>query len=730
MRRWHHLALAILLVLATLPAAASARPADSASPGKKAGVSATQVSVRVDSPAEMRRLEAEIKRSGGTIARRGIHGDSVLVNVPDGSNAETYSAEIAASTPVQYAEPTAIVQAFATPTDPQYSLQWGLPMVNAPAAWDYGWGSASIVVAVVDSGVDLDHPDLVNQIVDSGRDFVDVDMNATDVFGHGTAVASVVAAQANNVILGCGMAPGVKILPVRVLGNDGSGTAYDVAQGVEWATDKGADVINLSLGSTVADPDMADAIAYALLNDVVVVAASGNKGTDQVQYPGRLPGVIAVGAIDQSKLSAKDTSGFTFSDHGPDLDLVAPGKSIYALTKGGGYSYWTGTSFAAPFVAGTAALMRSRNRSTAGTEVANVLLSTAQDLGTAGRDNTFGDGLIQADAAVASIPPAPFTRLDTSAPANAEGWYKSVPTITLTADRPATIWYHWGSDAAETYGDAFPASVGISTLTYWAEAADGTEEAKTSTFKVDIAAPSAPTGVTASALSGTGVHLIWNAAADVGLSDVKQYEIHNDTLGEPVGTTSETSIDAVGLTPGTTYTFSVSARDRADNLSSAGVVTYTTPSTPTPPTPTLIPIYRFYNAKSGTHFFTPSAEERDAVMAKWSGTFAYEGVAYEVSAANTQPLYRFYNNRSASHFYTASVEERDAVIAKWSGIFSYEGETYKVSLAGTAADAVYRFYNRNNGSHFFTASAEERDTVVARWSNVYTYEGPVFYLGR
>jgi VCBS repeat-containing protein len=151
-----------------------------------------------------------------------------------------------------------------------------------------------------------------------------------------------------------------------------------------------------------------------------------------------------------------------------------------------------------------------------------------------------------------------------------------------------------------------------------------------------------------------------------------------------------------------------------------------------PPPVQLQAVFRFYNNSNGTHFFTPSEDEKNAVIAKWSNIFTLEGVAYYTNPANNnQPLYRFYNKNSGSHFYTASPQERDAVIAKWSNVFSYDGETYKVSTSpDSGKPAVYRFYNMKNGSHFYTASAEEADMVKARWPNVYSYEGPAFWLGQ
>jgi hypothetical protein len=145
----------------------------------------------------------------------------------------------------------------------------------------------------------------------------------------------------------------------------------------------------------------------------------------------------------------------------------------------------------------------------------------------------------------------------------------------------------------------------------------------------------------------------------------------------------------------------------------------------------LVSIYRFYNIRTGTHFYTPSLDEANSVVANYSSVFRYEGIAYYTRASkNSQPLYRFYNKKNGSHFYTASAEERDQVIALYPSVFTYEGETYKVTpTAEPGKTPVYRFYNLRNGSHFFTASLDEANTVIAQWSNVYRFEGPAFYLG-
>jgi len=143
------------------------------------------------------------------------------------------------------------------------------------------------------------------------------------------------------------------------------------------------------------------------------------------------------------------------------------------------------------------------------------------------------------------------------------------------------------------------------------------------------------------------------------------------------------------------------------------------------------PIYRFYNVKNGSHFYTASEAERYTVIAKWSATYRFEGPAYSINttdSAMSQPLFRFYNKGSGSHFYTASVAERDAVIATWSRTFAYEGPSYSVSLTPQGCVPVFRFYNVRSKSHFYTTSAEERDAVIATWPTTFAFEGIAYYV--
>jgi hypothetical protein len=206
--------------------------------------------------------------------------------------------------------------------------------------------------------------------------------------------------------------------------------------------------------------------------------------------------------------------------------------------------------------------------------------------------------------------------------------------------------------------------------------------------------------------------------------------VSNDTLrARDAAANASSATDAIGVVDPVTGAASPPIATSAGS----GTVTVTvTVLDPFAPAPTVIPVYRFYSPKSGTHFYTPSVEERDTVIARWPDVWHYEGVAYTVDPTrNSQPLYRFYDRSNGSHFYTASPDERDAVLAKWMNVFQYDGETYAVTPSAEAAHTpVWRFYNLKNGSHFYTASAVEADHVIAAWPDVYQLEGVAFWLGQ
>ena len=244
---------------------------------------------------------------------------------------------------------TVSVQFGIPPNDPDYDRQWALPHIQAETAWSEMGELAPVTVAVIDTGVCMSHEDLVGRVLSGGYDFVDNDDDPEDVFGHGCSVAGIIAANTDNAIGIAGFAPNSSILPIRVLGPGGSGSMADVAAGIVYAADNGADIVNLSLGSAVGSQVTEDAVKYAMDKGVTVIASAGNSGGSLPGYPARYEGVVAVGAIDSNG------SRSSFSNKGGDI--WAPGRDVHTIYLDDGYKSLNGTSFSAPYVAAMAALL-------------------------------------------------------------------------------------------------------------------------------------------------------------------------------------------------------------------------------------------------------------------------------------------------------------------------------------------------------------------------------------
>ncbi|MGE5553439.1 MAG: S8 family peptidase [Betaproteobacteria bacterium] len=279
-------------------------------------------------------------------------------------------------------------------TQPPESVPWGVARIGAPALWDQEEG-AGVSVAILDTGVDLNHPDLFPNLA-AGVNILNPRRPPMDDNGHGTHVAGIIAAVQNGVGV-VGVAPRVRICPVKVLDRQGEGRLSDVVQGLEWCVKQGIRIINLSLGAPEGNPTFAAAVGRVQEAGAVLVAAAGNAGPDPdtIGYPARYPQTIAVGATTQADTVAD------FSSRGAELDLVAPGENIPSTWPGGGYRTLSGTSMAAPHVSGLAALLLAREPGLSPGEVKLRLQESAEQL-PGWSPEAQGAGLVNGPRAVGS----------------------------------------------------------------------------------------------------------------------------------------------------------------------------------------------------------------------------------------------------------------------------------------------------------------------------------------
>ncbi len=358
-----------------------------------------------------------------------------------GADVVSLLSEYSSRADVEYAEPNYIATAFYVPNDQYYQYQWNFDNaqnggVEAEQGWDVSNGSG-VAVAVIDTGVAYENyqqgswfwrtnyyqaPDLAGTNFVAGYDFVNDDTHPNDDEGHGTHVAGTIAGTTGNGTGVAGLAYGASVMPIKVLDSNGSGSYLDVAEGIRWAADHGAKVINLSLGGSSGATYLEEALAYAYNKGVTIVAAAGNNGSGSVSYPAAYDNyVIAVGAtrFDETKAN--------YSNYGSSLDIVAPGGDTSVDQNGDGYGdgilqqtfsgaynnfnyyFYQGTSMATPHVAAAAAMVIAAGKAGTPAEVQNLLQSTADDLGASGRDNTYGHGLLNLEAALKAnvVPPEP-----------------------------------------------------------------------------------------------------------------------------------------------------------------------------------------------------------------------------------------------------------------------------------------------------------------------------------
>ncbi len=340
-----------------------------------------------------------------TLTYRPLTDSYLLTSSPD-TERETY-ARLLADPRIAYVEPNHRIAGNLAPNDPDYRFENWTKSVNLEPAWDITTGSPDVIIAIVDSGVDANHPDLRGRVL-PGYSPLDGTNDTTDLWNirHGTRIALLAAGRGNDGVGSAGVAWNARILPVRVLGENGRGDTQRAAEGIRWAADHGATIINYSSGSPGFSYVLARQIASARTKNITVVGTAGDT-PNRLDYPAAAPDVIVVGSTDKNDAPAD------FSSAAGRVDLAAPGVglALFFPDQPGGDTPPSGTSFSAPIVTGIIALMQSVRPGLRQEDALDILKRTARDVGTPGPDAQTGAGIVDAGKALQlllTMPPVPF----------------------------------------------------------------------------------------------------------------------------------------------------------------------------------------------------------------------------------------------------------------------------------------------------------------------------------
>jgi thermitase len=370
------------------------------------------------------------RESGVRIKERLLLPRTFVLKVPAGQE-ENLARNLSRNLLVSYAELNYEVRALEVPNDLYFANQWGMAKVQATEAWNISHGSPSAKIAILDTGIDKDHEDLVAKTV-SRVNFTGT-VSDDDLYGHGTHVAGIAAAATNNVLGVAGLGYEASLMSVKVLDDSGSGYYSWVANGINWAADNGAKVINLSLGGSSGSTTLKNAIDYAWSKGVVLACAAGNSGNTSPTYPAYYSNCLATAATDSSDKKA------SWSSYGSWVDVAAPGVDIYSsfpnhpysINKSLNYDYASGTSMATPQVAGLAGLLFGYNLGLTNSQVRSAIETYADDI--AGTGTYWSQGRINAYRSLSALAAPTSTPSPTSTPTpGATPTSTPMPTPTAT----------------------------------------------------------------------------------------------------------------------------------------------------------------------------------------------------------------------------------------------------------------------------------------------------------
>ena len=704
--------------------------------------------------------------------------------------------------------------------DPYAKDQWALTAVNAYDAWDTVKGQSGnpkVTVAILDSGLNMSHPDIAgtsvvgqasylndNDVALSGPNTRVQDM--TDKYGHGTHVAGIIAATTNNSTGVSGVSYNARIMPVKVIKSDGKTNMGLVTKGLQYiannATTNNVKVVNISIGSARNQAMEGDTGAFQKALDtlhdkgILVVYAAGNYGSsgaydsfpcDSDNDPGSI-GVIGVsksGSGASVKYSRMSASNYNKSGQ-TTKELSAPGDTILSTAVSTDklvtfynnttqYGYKSGTSEAAPYVAGIAALVFTAKPSLTPSQVRNILCDTAYDFDGGGWTATSGYGLVDAKSAVARAKNAANATSITGAKVTVAsqtytgGELKPNPVVTLNGKTLTK-----DKDYVVTYANN--QSVGVATV--YVRGVNNYKDKASGTFAISKAPLSRMTlSTTSTTYDGTQkspavyVYGPKNGKANQLLLEGVDYNLTKPSGRTTPGTytyravgkgsnytpnavTATLTISPLNISNATitlsqeSFTYDGSQKSPAVTVKSGSttlkagtdyVVTYSnnTGAGTAYVTVTGIgsctgsvskayyieaggsPLYRLFQPKNGEHHYTLSAEERDICSSRWG--WEYEGVAWDCPASSDIPVYRLFNRTTGLHHYTTSADEREICVNRWG--WEYEGVAwYSYDDSGTP---VYRLFHPVTGLHHYTMSADEREICVNRWG--WEYEGISWY---